>query len=68
MDMSAFNYVDYAVFAILIASGILATFRGFSRELGVIGWFIAVLFARLTQDMVTEQVEDYINDMRLLNF
>ena len=63
MDMSAFNYVDYAVFAILIASGILATFRGFSRELlGVIGWFIAVLFARLTQDMVTEQVEDYIND------
>ncbi len=69
MDMSAFNYVDYAVFAILIASGILATFRGFSRELlGVIGWFIAVLFARLTQDMVTEQVEDYINDTAVAEF
>ncbi len=69
MDMSAFNYVDYAVFAILIASGILATFRGFSRELlGVIGWFIAVLFARITQEMITEQVEDYINDSAVAEF
>ena len=63
MDMSAFNYVDYAVLAVLIASGILATFRGFARELlGVIGWFVAVFFARITQEMITEQVEEYIND------
>ena len=53
MDMSAFNYVDYAVLAVLIASGILATFRGFARELlGVIGWFVAVFFARITQEMI----------------
>ena len=63
MDLTAFNYVDYAVFFVLIVSGILATFRGFSRELlGVVGWFVAVLFARITQDLTIEQVENYIND------
>ena len=69
MDMSAFNYIDYGVFAILIASGILATLRGFSRELlGVIGWVIAIIFARLTQDLVTEEVENIISDDGLADF
>lgn len=69
MDLSAFNYVDYAVLAVLIASGILATLRGFARELlGVLGWVIAVIFGRIMQSPVTSQVEEYINDDAVAEF
>lgn len=61
MSLSALNFVDYIVLAVLAGSGILATLRGLTRELmGLAGWGVAVLAARLLQPMVITLLDDYI--------
>ena len=62
MSLNALNYIDYIVLVVLAASGILATLRGLTRELmGLAGWAVAVIAARLFQPMVITLLEDYIN-------
>jgi len=69
MDISAFNYVDYTILAVLAASGLLAMLRGFMRELlGALGWVVAVILARLSEGMASDQLQDYINDDALTSF
>ena len=69
MDISAFNYVDYTIMAVLAASGLLAMLRGFMRELlGALGWVVAVIVARLSEGMASDQLQDYINDEALTSF
>jgi len=69
MDISAFNYVDYTILAVLAASGLLAMLRGFMRELlGALGWVVAVIIARLSEGMASDQLQDYINDEALTSF
>jgi len=69
MDISAFNYVDYTILAVLAASGLLAMLRGFMRELlGALGWVVAVIVARLSEGMATDLLQDYINDEALTSF
>lgn len=68
MDLSSLNIVDYIVIAVLIGSGILATLRGFMRELlGVVGWFLAVILARLFQPLMQGWLEDYIVEEALVD-
>jgi membrane protein required for colicin V production len=68
MDIAAFNFIDYGVFAVLIISGILATFRGFIRELlGVVGWVLAVVVARLTKPLMIDWLEDSITKESLVD-
>ena len=69
MDISAFNYVDYTILAVLAASGLLAMLRGFMRELlGALGWVVAVIVARLSEEIATGQLQEYINDEALTSF
>jgi membrane protein required for colicin V production len=69
MDISAFNYVDYTILAVLAASGLLAMLRGFMRELlGALGWVVAVIVARLSEKIATDQLQEYINDEALTSF
>jgi len=69
MDISAFNYVDYTILAVLAASGLLAMLRGFMRELlGALGWVVAVIVARLSEEIATDQLQEYINDEALTSF
>jgi len=69
MDISAFNYIDYTILAVLAASGLLAMLRGFMRELlGALGWVVAVIVARLSEGMASDQLQDYINDEALTSF
>ncbi len=63
MSLDALNYVDYAVLVVLVISGVLATLRGLTRELmGLLGWAVAVIAARLFQPMVITLLEDYIKE------
>lgn len=63
MALSDLNFVDYLVLAILFSSGILATLRGFMRELlGLTGWIVAVITARLLQAPLANYLEDYITE------
>ena len=63
MSLSALNFVDYIVLAVLVGSGILATLRGLTREiLGLAGWGVAVILARLLQPLMFNFLEDYIKE------
>lgn len=67
IDLTALNFFDYAVVVILVISGILATFRGFIREfLGILGWILAVIFARLTQPFAQTWLEDFFTGDSLI--
>ena len=49
-DLGSLNAVDYLVIAVLLLSGILATFRGLTRQLlGIAGWGAAFLAAWLLE-------------------
>ena len=49
-DLGSLNAVDYVVIAVILVSGILATFRGITRQLlGVAGWGIAFMAALLAE-------------------
>ena len=48
-DISALTLIDYASLVVLLVSGGLATLRGMTRELmGLIGWPIAIIAAKLS--------------------
>ena len=63
IDLSSLNTFDYAVLVALVVSGVLATFRGMTREfLGLAGWGVAVLAARLFQPLLTGRIEDIVGN------
>ena len=63
MSLSVLNFVDYIVLAVLVGSGILATLRGLTRELlGLAGWGVAIILARLLQPLMMDFLEDYITE------
>ena len=68
MDLSSFNIIDYCVLTVLIASGVLATLRGFMRELlGVAGWIISVVVARLTSPLMGDWLGEFILEESLVD-
>ncbi len=68
MSLNALNFVDYIVLVVLVASGVLATLRGLTRELmGLAGWGVAAIAARLLQPFMVDLVEDYIKDESLVD-
>ena len=59
--LSALTLFDYAVILVLIISAILSTLRGMTREfLGLTGWFISILIARLTASSMEDWLSDFI--------
>ena len=67
MSLSVLNFVDYIVLAVLVGSGILATLRGLTREvLGLAGWGVAIILARLLQPLMMDFLEDYITEDTLV--
>jgi membrane protein required for colicin V production len=63
MSLTSLNFVDYLVLSVLIGSGILATLRGLTRELlGLAGWLVAIISARLFQPTTITFLEEYINE------
>jgi membrane protein required for colicin V production len=63
IELSSLNVFDYAALVLLVTSGILATFRGMTREfMGIAGWFVAVLASRLMQPLIFDRTEDIIGN------
>lgn len=63
LDLSSLNAFDYIVIVILGVSGVLATFRGMTREfMGLAGWGVAVLGSRLFQPILFDQIEDTVGN------
>ena len=61
MDLGTFNFIDYCVAAVLIGSGILATLRGFMRELlGLVGWIVAIVIARISTPLLSDWLGGFI--------
>jgi len=59
----AINAVDIVVLVTLFLSGVLATFRGATREImGLAGWFVAIVGSRFLQPLTTDLISDYINN------
>ena len=57
MDFTALNFVDYAILVVLAISAILSTLRGMTREaLGLVGWVISVMVARLLAPILEEPI------------
>jgi len=57
------NAVDIIVLITLLLSGVLATFRGATREImGLAGWIIAIVGARFLQPLTTDLVNDSIGN------
>lgn len=57
MDFTALNFVDYAILVVLAISAILSTLRGMTREaLGLVGWVISVIVARLLAPILEEPI------------
>ncbi len=68
MDFNSFNIVDFSVLAILAISGIFATLRGFIRELlGLMGWGIAFVVARLASPLVATQLNGFLDNEAILD-
>jgi membrane protein required for colicin V production len=63
MSLDALNFVDYLVLVVLVISGVLATLRGLTRELmGLAGWLVAIIAARLFKPVTISFLEDYIKE------
>ena len=63
VDLNSLNAFDYAVLFVLAASGVLATFRGMTREImGIAGWGIAMVAARLFQPLIADRIEDAVGN------
>ena len=61
MDFSSLNFIDYAILVILAISAVLSTLRGMTREaLGLLGWALAVLLARLTGPLLEEPIASIV--------
>lgn len=62
-DFSNLNVVDYSVLAVLGISGILATFRGMTREvMGLAGWGLAVVAGRLFKPLIVDRISDTVGN------
>ena len=62
-DIASLNAVDYAVIAVLILSGIMATFRGLTREvMGLIGWGLAVVAGRFGKPVLIDRFGDLVDN------
>ena len=60
-DIAALNIIDFAALIILVISGILATLRGMTREImGLAGWPISMLVARICAPYLPPLLEDLI--------
>ena len=60
-DIAALNIIDFAALIILVISGILATLRGMTREImGLAGWPISILVARICAPYLSPLLEDLI--------
>lgn len=63
LDLSSLNALDYAILIVLVISGVLATFRGMTREImGLAGWGIAIVAARLFQPLIIDRIEDAVGN------
>lgn len=62
-DLGSLNFVDYLVLALLVISGIMATFRGMTREMmGIAGWGVSILGARFLQPLMVDLYGDLIGN------
>ena len=60
-DIAALNIIDFAALIILVISGILSTLRGMTREImGLAGWPISILVARICAPYLSPLLEDLI--------
>ena len=60
-DIAALNIVDFATVIVLVISGVLATLRGMTREImGLAGWPISIVAARLTAPYLEPLLTDTI--------
>lgn len=60
-DISALTLIDYASLVVLLVSGGLATLRGMTRELmGLIGWPIAIIAAKLSSPYLQPTLAELI--------
>ena len=60
-DIAALNIIDFTALIILVISGILATLRGMTREImGLAGWPISILAARICAPYLAPFLEDLI--------
>jgi len=60
-DIAALNIVDFATIIVLVISGVLATLRGLTREImGLAGWPISIVAARLTAPYLEPLLTDTI--------
>ena len=60
-DIAALNIVDFATITVLVISGVLATLRGLTREImGLAGWPISIVAARLTAPYLEPLLTDMI--------
>lgn len=68
MDFSSLNFIDYAILVILAISAVLSTLRGMTREaLGLLGWALAVLLARLTGPLLEEPISSIVPNEDLVS-
>ena len=60
-DITALTLIDYAAILVLLVSGGLATLRGMTRELmGLIGWPIAIIAAKVSAPYLQPTLADAI--------
>ena len=60
-DIAALNIVDFVTITVLVISGVLATLRGLTREImGLAGWPISIVAARLTAPYLEPLLTDMI--------
>lgn len=68
MDFASLNFVDYAILLILAISSILSTLRGMTREaLGLIGWALSVLIARLVSPIFEDPLANIVPNEELVS-
>lgn len=66
MDFTALNFVDYAIIVVLAISAVLSTLRGMTREaLGLLGWVLSVIVARLIAPLLEEPILNIIPNENL---
>lgn len=67
MDFSSLNFIDYAIFVVLAISSILSTLRGMTREaLGLLGWALAILMARLLGPLLEDPISNIVPNDSLI--
>lgn len=61
MDLSALNFIDYLILLVLAISSVLSTLRGMTREaLGLLGWVLSVITARLTAPLLEPAIANVV--------